>query len=415
MGENTKLPHAGQPILCQLMSYIPEELVRSCAAEHHSDRYYKVMTTYRHLVFMLYGVVSKARSLNELVHGLAFLSNKLSYLGIKALPATSTLSDANCKRSSEVFATIYYQLLERYKEQLLPAHGGFIEDQIAEQAYIFDSTVISLFCDVFKGVGRNPLSGKKKGGIKAFSQIPLESMTPDLVVLDHASRSEKSFLGQLSVEKKRIYIFDKGFAAYRIWAKWDESGVFFLTRLNDNASFEVLEGTVCDYATYADGGLVSDQVIGLNAENEQFKCRLVTYKDPESGKVLRFVTNLRDMDWQTVTQLYKYRWSIEVLFKRFKQNFQVEYFFSDSEEGIKTQIWVALIANLIFTVIHKKTKEALVFAIMVRMAAVNMSSYTSLEGVLKKPQRWEGENRNLENVQLSLFDLCQGGTFQNST
>jgi len=121
------------------------------------------------------------------------------------------------------------------------------------------------------------------------------------------------------------------------------------------------------------------------------------------------------MDWQIVAQLYKYRWGIEVLFKRLKQNFQLTSFFSDSAEGIKTQIWTALTANLIFTVIHRMTKEVEIYSVMVRMAAANMASYTSLIAILKKPQRLQGEDRDLENVQLSIFGQKGGGTFQNSS
>lgn len=415
MGQFTKFPSAGQPVLGQLMAFIPKELVEQSVAEHKSDRYYKTMTTYRHLVFMLYGVVSKARSLNELVKGLTFLSNRLSYMGINKLPPTSTLSDANCNRDSGVFKTLYHKLYAHYGELLSPPHGGSMEEAVSRRAHVFDSTTISLFCDVFKGTGRNPLDGTRKGGIKAFSKAPLEGWAPDFVVLDHARTNEKVFLGQLDVQKGDIYIFDKGFASYKVWSEWGGQGAFFLTMPNGNAAFEVLEGKVCDHVEYADGGLVSDQAIALDVDNEAFKCRLVTYKDPESGKTLRFVTNLWDMDWQTVAQLYKYRWGIEVLFKRLKQNFQLTSFFSDSAEGIKTQIWTALTANLIFTVIHRMTKEVEIYSVMVRMAAANMASYTSLIAILKKPQRLQGEDRDLENVQLSIFGQKGGGTFQNSS
>lgn len=401
--------------MSQLMAFIPKELVAESVAEHLSDHYYKTMTTYRHLVFMLYGVVSKARSLDELIKGLVFLSDKLSYLGVNKLPAKSTLGDANAKRDSGVFETLYYKLYAHYGELLSPSHGGSMDEGVSRRVHVFDSTTISLFCDVFKGTGRNPLNGKRKGGTKAFSKAPLEGCAPDFAVLGHACTNEKVFLGQLDVQAGDIYLFDKGFGDYRVWAEWDRKGAFFLTRLNSNAVYEVLEGKARDHVEYADGGLVSDQVITLSVDNEPFKCRLVTYKDPEGGKTLRFVTNLWDMGWQTVAQLYKYRWGIEVLFKRLKQNFQLTAFFSDSAEGIKTQIWTALIANLIFTVIHRLTKEVETYSVMVRMAAANMASYTSLIAVLKKPLRVQGEDRNLENVQLSIFGQKGGGTFQDSS
>lgn len=113
MGKNTNL--ARQPVICQLLSFLHRQIVESCVSEHQSDRYYKTMTTWKQLVFMLYGVVTKCQSLNCLCKNLLFPEDRLTYLGIDKLPAVSTLSDANINRSSSVFESIYQQLLEHYK------------------------------------------------------------------------------------------------------------------------------------------------------------------------------------------------------------------------------------------------------------------------------------------------------------
>jgi hypothetical protein len=105
------------------------------------------------------------------------------------------------------------------------------------------------------------------------------------------------------------------------------------------------------------------------------------------------------------------RWNIELLFKRLKQNFELRYFYSDSSEGIKTQVWLALIANLLFTVIHRMCKEAEQFVTVVNMAAINMCSYVSLIKLLRSG-RLSGLDRDLEIVQFDLFNLKQGGVFQ---
>ena len=132
MAKNTNL--AGQPVICQLLSFLPREIVDSCVGEHESDRYYKTMTTWKQLVFMLYGVVTKCHSLNTLCKNLLFLEDKLTYLGINKLPAVSTLSDANINRCSEVFATIYQQLHEHYKDVLNPVQCSFLEDRARAHA-----------------------------------------------------------------------------------------------------------------------------------------------------------------------------------------------------------------------------------------------------------------------------------------
>lgn len=165
MGKNTNL--AGQPIICQLLSFIPRHIVDNCVRNHVSDRYYKILTTFKQLVFMLYGVVTKCQSLNNLCKNLLFLEDKLTYLDIDKLPAVSTLSDANINRSSEVFASVYQQLYEHYKDVLNPVHCGFVQDEIdTRKVAIFDSSTISLFVDIFRGSGRNSLNGRKKGVIE---------------------------------------------------------------------------------------------------------------------------------------------------------------------------------------------------------------------------------------------------------
>ena len=405
MAKNTYL--SGQPILCQLLSFIPKHLVEESVMEHGSDRYYKTMTTYKQLVFLFYGVVMRCKSLNNLCKNLLLLEDKLTYLGINELPAVSTLSDANINRNSKVFATIYQKLHEYYKETLKPSVCHFKEELNSDKLFCFDSSTITLFTDIFKGAGRNSLTGKKKGGIKVHTKMPLTSFVPDLVTLSQAACPDKNFLGQLKVEKGGIYIFDKGYVHYQVWKKWTDQGVFYVTRLNENANYKVLAGQPNHISEYANGGIISDQRILLKGGLE---ARLVVFKDYVSGKVLRFVSNLFDYDVMTIVQLYKYRWNIEVLFKQLKQNFELCYFFSDSQEGIKTQIWIALIAQLIFSVIHRQIKEAEAFVTLVNVASNNMTSYVGLVKIMQTG-RLKSEERNLEIVQMQLFRLKGEGTF----
>jgi hypothetical protein len=406
MAKNTNL--CGQPILCQLLSYIPKDIVSQCVEEHQSDKYYKTMSTYKQLVFILYGVITKCHSLNNLCKNLLFLDGKLLYLGIDKLPDKSTLSDANINRSSDVFSTLYSKLYQHHKNTLNPLHCSFVEDGIdSDKVHIFDSSTITLFTDIFKGAGRNSITGKKKGGLKMHTKMPLSGFVPDLVHITEAACNDKTFLGQLEYEKGGIYIFDKGYASYKQWQEWSEQGVYYITRLNENAKYSILEGDVNHISEYAAGGIISDQVILL----EGTKARLITYKDPNSDKVLGFVSNMFDYQDTTIVQLYKYRWNIEVLFKRLKQNFELCYFFSDSSEGIKTQIWIALIAHLILSVIHSQCKEAELFATLVNLASNNMCSYVSIIKIVRA-RKLNSHDRNLEIVQYQLFQIEGGGLFE---
>ena len=400
---------SGQPILCQLLSFLPQELVSQSVADHQSDYYYKTLTTYKQLVFLMYGIITKCHSLNNLCKNLLFLEDRLSYLGINNLPAKSTLSDANMNRNSDVFATLYQKLYQHYKDVLNPAHCGFMEDEIdMSKVSIFDSSTISLFVDIFKGAGRNSMTGKKKGGLKIHTKMPLTGFVPDLIHITEAACNDKYFLGQLNLDSGTINIFDKGYVNYSVWEEWTKRGVFYITRQNENASFNVVSGKVNHISEYANGGIISDQIIALESGLE---ARLIKYFDYASRNTLCFISNMFDYKAENIILLYKYRWNIEVLFKRLKQNFELCYFFSDSTEGIKSQIWIALIAHLLFSVIHRQIKEAEMFVTLVNVAANNMGSYLSIIKVMKA-RKLNSDERNLKIVQMEIFNIRKGGVSQ---
>ena len=407
MSKNTKL--SGQPVICQLLSFIPFHIIDKAVEKHQSDRYYKTMSTKKQLVFILYGVLTKCQSLNSLCKNLLFLEDKLMYAGVDKLPAASTLSDANASRSSVVFGEIYSLLYEHYREFLSDSYLTMKINGEADpkNVVVFDSTTITLFVDIFKGAGRNPITGKKKGGLKAQLALPLHCFVPEIIHLHQAAQNDRVFLGQLDYPSGTILVFDKGYVNYAKFEEWSIAGVGYVTRLNDNADYRVEGSTVAHCSEYANGGIITDQAILLKGNH---RARLVTYKDPFSGKVLRFLTNIFDFQAMTIAMLYKCRWNIEVLFKQLKQSFQLSYFFSDSAEGIKTQVWVTLIANLLFTVIHRQLKEAEQFITLVSMASNNLGSYVCFMSLIKH-KKLKSEERNLKIVQTTIFDYMKGGVF----
>lgn len=407
---------SGQPVISQLLSFVPRELVHKAVEACQSDYYYKTMTTWKQFVFIFYGVICKIQSLNSLCKCLLFLEGKLSYLGINSLPPTSTLSDANKNRNSDVFGHLYYYLFEHYSKDISNSYLQLpINNEVpTERVKLFDSTTISLFVDIFKGAGRNPLDGHKKGGLKIHALLPLDGMVPELIWMSPASDNDKNFLGQLEVEKGIIYVFDKGYVNYSVYSDWTTQGVFYVTRLNDNAVFEKETEIISEAHEYLSGGVILDQTILLKKGAGSLKARLVTYKDPLTGEVLRFISNLFGYQSQTIVMLYKNRWEIEVIFKQLKQNFELRHFYSDSPEGIKTQIWIALIANLIFSIIHRKIKQCEQFTTLVAMARSNMVSYVCLLTILSV-RKISIEDRDIEKIQLSIFQIEKGGVLRKTT
>ena len=406
------IKNGGMPIICQLFSFIPDELIKKATDKFESDKRYKTLKTKTQMIVMLFGIIGKVESLNGILKGLVFMGNKLSYLGLIELPARSTLADANRNRSCEVFKYLYELLVAHYKDVLSGSYlTGFIGKEVnINNVKLFDSTTFTLFVDVFTGAGRNKLSGKKKGGIKAHVMLSLHSLVPDMVWMSSASKNDKDFLGQLNPKKGEVYIFDKGYVNYTAYDNFTEKEAFYVTRISENAVYRVESEAEIDYLESQTTGIWKDQIISLKVGDRVIKARLVTFKSAIKGKVFRFITNMFEVQATTVAKLYKNRWEIEPFFKQLKQNFELKAFYSDSRQGIQTQIWLALIANLIFTVIHRQIKQAEAFSTIVQMARVNLGSFASYIEVLKK-RFFRKINRDIEIIQLNLFEKIDGACF----
>jgi Transposase DDE domain/Domain of unknown function (DUF4372) len=409
------IKNGGQPIICQLFSYIPDELIKKATDKFQSDKSYKTLKTKVQMVAMLFGIITKVDSLNGLIKNLAFLGNKLNYLGMSVIPARSTLADANRNRNSGVFEFLYNLLAVHYKTILSGSYlTGFIGNEVdISKIKIFDSTTFTLFVDIFTGAGRNKLTGKKKGGIKAHVILALHSLVPEMIWLSSASKNDKDFLGQLKPKSGEVYIFDKGYVNYTVYENFTQLGAFYVTRLADNANYEVLEEAKLDYLESQVTGILKDQIISLKLGKGTMRARLVIFRSATKRKVYTFITNMFDAQATTIAKLYKNRWEIEPFFKQLKQNFELRAFYSDSSEGIKTQIWLAMIANLIFTVIHRQTKQAEAYTTIVQMARGNMSSYATFIDVVKQ-KIWAWEKRNIEIIQLNLFPILGWGVLKSS-
>jgi hypothetical protein len=384
---------------------VPMDIFKQVVEAESSDRYYKKLKSVDHFICMFYAVLTRNGSLREVCKNITLIAKMLIPFGFRQLPAKSTLSDANRKRDSALFENLYRRLYEHYRPALKSKWSEIGDEVDPSQVEVFDSTTIGLFKDILKGAGRNPINGKKKGGAKAFTKMNLAEGVPNFVCIKAASTNENMFLQLFELPEHSIGVCDMGFASYRFYSKLTDSNRYFVTRKKDNAKYEVVREFDCSHAEE----IQKDQVISLKYKEKRVsrtvEVRLVTYTDPVSGETLEFMTNLMGTDAITIALLYKNRWVIEVLFKQLKQNFELRYFLSDSENGIKIQIWVAMILNLLFTVLHKRIKEAEDFSTMVMVAAKNLCSFVSLEKFLVNSEAYfKGLfKKNLHKMQYDLF------------
>src|SRR5690606_28113353 len=307
----------------------------------------------------------------------------------------------NKKRDVLVFENIYHQLLKQY--------GGFlsdsrIKDVINKQVKIFDSSTISLFKDIMECVGRNPKSGKRKGGIKVHTVVNADEMVPSLVWFSEAKTHDHNFLEKLKCDENTIYVFDKGYNDYKAFEHFTTQKTGFVTRIKDNASYRSIEKL--DMGERIHNGVLEDEIIEIDVKKSKelssLILRKVTFYDRENKREFEFLTNLFELRADLIAGLYKIRWQIELLFKQLKQNFPLRYFLVDNENAIKIQIYCVLIVNLLITVIKKKLKRSWAFSNLVSFCKIHLFNYIQLMKFLENPEK-DWKIVKSEREQLSLF------------
>lgn len=390
---------SGQPIIKQLLKLVSPTIISRTAQKHKSDRYYKRFKTYDHLVTMLYGTLSGVSSLRELSTILLACEGRIGHLNLKYFPKRSTLSDANKKRSSEVFASIYYSLFNQYR--------GFLSDSSSlslpvKHLKIVDSSTISLFSDILKGVGRNPINGKKKGGIKMHTMLNALEDVPCLVRFTSAATHDHTFLKNLNLEKGSFVVFDKAYNDYVQFAQWIDDDINFVTRQKDNARYtSIAEFDLSDTTSDA---VLKDERITVKKKDKDIELRRVAYWDTNTGKVFEFISNNFLISPDKIAAIYKHRWQIETMFKRLKQNFPLKYFLGDNQNAIEIQIWCGLIIQLLMLVVQRKTKRRWAYSNMVSMIRFHLMTYIDLFKFLEDPSKqWLELTTKPPGKQLSLF------------
>ena len=393
---------SSKSVFGQLISLIDDSLIRKEVKKCDSDRYTKRFTTKDHLISMLFCSFSKCTSLREISGAMLGLSGKTSSFQLNHIPKRSTLSDANKKRDVLVFENIYHQLLKQYDGFLSDSR---IKDVLKKQVKIFDSTTISLFKDIMGCVGRNPKSGKRKGGIKVHTVVNADEIVPSLVWFSEAKTHDHNFFFFLECDENTIYVCDKGYNDYKAFEHFTIQKTGFVTRIKDNASYQNIEKL--DVGERIHNGVLEDEIIEIDVkkgnEISKLKLRKVRFYDRVNKREFEFLTNLFDLQADLIAALYKIRWQIELLFKQLKQNFPLKYFLGDNENAIKIQIYCVLIVNLLLSVVKKKLKRSWAFSNLVSFCKIHLFNYINLMKFLENPEKdWIIDKAETEQLSFIL-------------
>ena len=395
---NKSIHFTGQPTFSQLIKLIPKEIVISVIKSYSADRYYKKFTTWHHLVTMLFACYGNCSSLREVVTGMRALEGRLISSGIKHLPARSTLAEANERRDSEVFEQIYLSL-KSYWDGLLPDSRNS-----ENQLYIIDSTVITLFQEIFKGSGSSQADGRRKGGLKVHMAVPVFEQSPCVVHIGDGAENDLSFHKYLTLPPGSTVIMDRGYRSYPQFNLWTSMSIRWITRFSERTHYNVIREKLVTNKQ-KEKGIEKDTVVMLGfpqKKTQKVKARIIEYTDPESGKYLKFLTNDLKSKPFTISQLYAKRWNIELLFKRLKQNMPLQYFLGDNRNAIQIQIWSALIADLLLNVIRKQVKRKWAFSTIATLVRLHLFNYLNLISFLENPEQCTIRTNSQASQQLKL-------------
>ena len=399
----------GQPIFSHLLSLLSRDKIEQIAAEGDYDRYTKKFDAYTHLVTLLFAVLKGHDSLREIVIGLLGETHKLGHLGIMYVARRSTLAEANERRSAEFFEKVYYGLFERVKPFLLDSRNKRQKD-----LFIIDSTTISLFSDIFKGVGRTPASGRRKGGVKVHTVLRANEEPPYQLNITDASKHDSQYMNMLeSVPKGSTIAMDRGYTNYAFFRKATQNGVTYVTKAKKNMVYK----TLMLYRETANSPQKQEYevrtiVFGEKKREGQeeaplIRARLITYQERGAKDPIRLLTNDFDSEATDIALIYTHRWQIEMHYKQLKQNFQLHYFFGDSRNAIRTQIWVTLIANLLLMYVKARTRRKWSFSNLVSVIRHTLMYYVNLDHFLEEPEKALIEfNKSQQNAppRRGLFD-----------
>lgn len=399
---NKSSTFVGQHIFSQLLSLSSKDSLAPVFRATNANKWYKSIKAWEHYVTMMFAALSGCTSLNEIVMGLGAFGGKLNHLNMERVPPRSTLADANMNRKSEIFSKIYETLSSCYRLNL---SDSTLPAGVLSKLFIIDSTVFGLFKAILKTSGRTPADGKRKGGIKKNTMISALSHMPVLIRFNAAADNDQQFLKYINLPSGSYLTFDKGYNCYKRFAWFSKKGIFFITRQKDNAVYVSVSERLLKPGTAQ--AVLKDEVIHQTYTDDDnveqiLELRRIAWWDAIGEKAYEFITNNFELEAITIAQIYRYRWQIELFFKKLKQNFQLQYFVGDNQNAIEIQIWCALIGVLLLTVIHSHNKSKMAFSNVATLTRMHLAGYISLKDLLAL-HNMKKERRSKPAPETNLF------------
>ena len=385
--------HHGKFVFAQVMEAISQYDFNKCVDAWKGDKAMKHLSCREQFLAMSFGQLAYRESLRDVVICLFAQRTKLYHLGFRTPLARSTLAEANEKRDWRIYRD-FAEILIKEARKLYVDDPAFTID-LDGSCYAIDSTSIEMCLSVFPWAPYMHTAMQEKGAVKLHLLMDLRGSLPTFFNMTDGKVHDVYFLDRILFEAGAYYVMDKGYHDYARFSVIHKAGAFFVTRAKDTMAFTRLYSNSCDTS----GGLRCDQVIRLSGKRSQARyqgtLRRIKYYDAETKRYYVFLTNNFTVPAQTIADLYKHRWQIELFFKWIKQHLKIKTFWGHSQNAVQTQICIALSTYLIVAILKKRLKiernlyeilQILSVSLFDKTPLVELFSHAQLQEIVAHPQ-----------------------------
>jgi hypothetical protein len=370
---------AGKLIFSQLTDWIHPEQFRRCVNRYAGNRKVYSFPCWDQFLAMTFAQLTYRDSLADIEVCLRSRHDQLYRLGFRSTVAHSTLADANRERDWRIYAALAQRLIARARRLYADEPLGVELDQTV---YALDSTTIDLCLSLFPWARFRAT----KAAIKLHTLLDLRGPIPTMIAISDGKQADVRVLDELIPEPGAFYVIDRGYVDFQRLYGFVLAGAFFVTRTKAGVRFNRLKSLPVDKST----GVRSDHVVwlstGQSAAHYPDRLRRVSYKDPESGKALVFLTNNFDLPALAIAQLYKCRWGVELFFKWIKQNLRIKHFFGTTDNAVKTQVWIAVCVYVLVAIVRKQLRLEISLSQLLQILSVNVFEQIPLPELVAKTQ-----------------------------
>ena len=363
--------YLGRLVFAQVMDHLPMHTFRRCVQRYRGNYKVKHFKCLDQFLCMAFAQLTYRESLRDTIVCLRSQQNKLYHMGIRSKVARNTLSNANRVRDWRIYADFANALINIARRLYADEDFGV---ELRETVYALDATTIDLSLSVFPWAKFR----QKKAAIKLHTLLDLRGNIPTFIHISDGKLHDVNVLDILIPEPGSYYIMDRGYLDFERLYTVNQYTAFFVIRAKKNFKFRRLYSNPVD----KNKGLKCDQIVVLTGPKSSKyypdKLRRIKYYDADTDKLLVFLTNNFSLPAFTVTLLYKSRWQIELFFKWIKQNLRIKSFYGDTENAVKTQIWIAVSVYVLIAIIKKRLNlEPSLYKIL-QILSVNAFNRTEL-------------------------------------